>query len=188
MDDAPAVTAVVLAGGRARRFGADKLGAPLRGTTVLAHLLDTLPPAWPLVGVGEPRPAGRAVTWTREEPPGTGPLAALLAGAALVRTPVAAVVAGDMPDAAPALVGLVEALAAAAADVGAAVGVDDDGIPNPLLAAYRTPALAARAALPSAGVPARSLLEIPHLEVVVPGPAAHDVDTPADLAAVEREA
>jgi molybdopterin-guanine dinucleotide biosynthesis protein A len=177
----PSVSVVVLAGGRSTRFGADKLAAPLRGTTVLDHLLDALPAGWPVVIVGQERATRRAVTWTNEDPPGGGPLAALLAGVAVARAELVAVVAGDMPEAAPAVERLVAVLTAAGPEVEAAVGVDDEGVPNPLLAVYRRDAVAARAALPTAGVPARSLLTLAHAEVAVPGRAAHDVDTRADL-------
>ena len=183
------VSVVVLAGGAARRFGSDKLAAPLRGTTVLDHLLDALPPEWPVVAVGAPRTTRRAdVTWTSEEPPGGGPLAAVLAGAALCDTAIAAVVAGDMPDATDALVQLVEVLENAGPEVDAAVAIDGEGIANPLLAAYRTAALGSRAGGPTEGVPARSLLTLAHVEVPVSGPAARDVDTPADLEDVSRRA
>ncbi len=181
----PVVSVVVLAGGRATRFGGDKLAAPLRGTTVLGHLLAALPPHWPVVVVGAARELPREVTWTCEDPPGGGPFAAVLAGVALVRTPLVAVVAGDMPDAAPALARLAEVLHAAGPEVEAAVGVDDEGVPNSLLAVYRTGAVAGHAAHPTAGVPARTLLGLPHVEVEVPGAPAHDVDTPADLATLD---
>ncbi len=184
----PPVTVVVLTGGRARRFGSDKLAAPLRGTTVLEHLLDALPPSWPVVAVGAPRDLRREVAWTSEDPPGGGPFAAVLAGASLARTTLVAVVAGDMPDAAPALARLVEVLAAAGPEVEAAVAVDDDGVPNPLLAVYRTGAVAGSANRPTAGVPARTLLELAHVEVDVPGTASRDVDTPADLATLDDDA
>ena len=39
------VTVVVLAGGTSRRFGSDKLAAPLGGSTVLDTVLGSLPPA-----------------------------------------------------------------------------------------------------------------------------------------------
>ena len=188
----PAVSAVVLAGGRATRFGGDKLAAPLRGTTVLGHLLAALPPDWPVVAVGAARALAleppRPVDWTCEDPPGGGPFAAVLAGVALVRTPLVAVVAGDMPDAAPALARLAEVLHAAGPEVEAAVGVDDEGVPNPLLAVYRTGAVAGQAGRPTVGVPARRLLRLTHVEVEVPGAPAHDVDTPADLATLDDDA
>ena len=64
------VTVVVLAGGTSRRFGSDKLAAPLRGSTVLDTVVASLPPHWPVVVVGPPRDCGRPVAWTREDPPG----------------------------------------------------------------------------------------------------------------------
>ncbi len=41
------VTVVVLAGGTSRRFGSDKLAAPLHGSTVLETVVGSLPPGWP---------------------------------------------------------------------------------------------------------------------------------------------
>ena len=97
------LTVVVLAGGESRRFGSDKLAAPLAGTTVLDHLLGSLPQEWAVIAVGEQRPTPRPLTWTREYPPGGGPLAGIAAGLALVTTDLTAVVAGDMPYAVPGL-------------------------------------------------------------------------------------
>jgi molybdopterin-guanine dinucleotide biosynthesis protein A len=182
------VTALVLCGGRSRRLGpdgADKTAARLGDTTVLDHLLDALPPEWPVVAVGVQRPTVRDVRWARESPAGGGPVAALATGLALVDTMLVVVLAGDMPFA-----------AAAATDVAAtlghdgtteaAVAVDPDGRANPLLAAYRTAAL--RHALPDApaNVPARSLLILRHETVAVDALAALDVDTPEALATARR--
>jgi molybdopterin-guanine dinucleotide biosynthesis protein A len=175
------VTVVVLAGGTSRRFGSDKLDAPLRGSTVLESLVGSLPSTWPVVVVGPRRATGRDVTWTREQPPGGGPLAGVAAGVLQVRTAVVAVVAGDMPYAGPFLVRLVEALRSAAPEVGAVVATDSGGVANPLLGAYRTSAVRAALPVPAANRPARMLLAVPHLEVAVAGPTGCDVDTPADL-------
>lgn len=177
----PPVAVVVLAGGRSRRFGSDKLAAPLRGSTVLDETLAGLPVDWPVVVVGDRRTTMRAVTWTREEPPGGGPLAGVAAGLALVAAEVVAVVAGDMPDAGPALADLVATLGAAPPEVEAVVATDAEGVANPLLAAYRTRAV--RAVLPSAteGRPARLLLDLAHTERRVAPEAARDIDVPADL-------
>ena len=182
------VTVVVLVGGRSTRFGGDKLAAPLRGTTVLDHLLDALPPTWPVVLVGASRTTTRTVTWTSEDPPGGGPLAAVVAGLALARTSTTVVLAGDMPHAATVAARLADVLHGAGPEVAAAVAVDDEGVPNPLLAAYRTGAVLAGAPDEPRGVPARRLLDLPHVEVVVAGAASRDVDTRADLAAMEDEA
>ena len=180
MESAP-VTALVVAGGPATRFGSDKLVAPLHGAPLLDHLLLGLPAAWPVVVVGARRPTPRAVEWTREEPPGGGPLAGIAAGVERVATELVAVVAGDMPHAAGALIDLADVLRTAPPDVAAAVATDRESVANPLLAVYRTDAV--REALPDdpRGIPARSLLALRHVEVAVPAVAALDVDTPADL-------
>ena len=175
------VTVVVLAGGTSRRFGSDKLVAPLRGSTVLDTVVDSLPHEWPVVVVGPPRDCRRRVAWTREDPPGGGPLAGVAAGVALVGTELVAVVAGDMPYAGHALVGLVAALRTAPRDVEGVVATDDDGVANPLLAAYRVDAVRRLLPSPAHGRPAKLLFDLAHVERAVPGPAAHDVDTPADL-------
>ena len=164
------VTVVVLAGGTSRRFGSDKLAAPLLGSTVLGTVVSSLPQEWPVVVVGPPRDCGRTVTWTREDPPGGGPLAGVAAG-----------VDGDMPYAGAALVGLVAALRTAPREVEGVVATDDDGVANPLLAAYRVAAVRRLLPSPAHGRPAKLLFDLAHVELAVPGPAAHDVDTPADL-------
>ncbi len=175
------VTVVVLAGGTSRRFGSDKLAAPLRGSTVLETVVRSLPQDWHVVAVGPPRDCGRPVTWTREDPPGGGPLAGVAAGVAGVGTDVVAVVAGDMPYAGPALVTLVAALRTAPPDLGAVVAVDAEGVRNPLLAAYRTASLRRALPVPAANRPAKLLLALPHLDLLVTGPASRDVDSQADL-------
>ena len=175
------VTVVVLAGGTSRRFGSDKLAAPLAGSTVLDTVLGLLPGEWPVVVVGPTRECQRLVTWTREDPAGGGPLAGVAAGVATVATELVALVAGDMPYAGPALVTLVTALRRAPQEVGAVVAVDAHDVANPLLAAYRTASVREVLPSPAANRPAKLLLAVPHLEVEVSGRAARDVDTPADL-------
>ncbi len=180
------VTVVVLAGGTSRRFGSDKLAAPLHGSTVLDTVVASLPPRWPVVAVGPPRASSRPVTWTREDPPGGGPLAGVAAGVGLVATDLVAVVAGDMPYAGPALVALVAALRTAPAEVDAVVATDDRGVANPLLAAYRVAAVRDLLGKPAHGLPARLLLELAHDRLVVRGSWTGDVDTTDDLEELGR--
>lgn len=78
------VYAVVLAGGRSRRFGADKLEARLDATTILDRSVSSIPAHWQVLVVGPPRPLSRVVSFVDEEPPGSGPGAALVAGARAV--------------------------------------------------------------------------------------------------------
>jgi molybdopterin-guanine dinucleotide biosynthesis protein A len=162
-------------------MGADKTAATLGVTTVLDHLLDTLPVAWPVVAVGPERATTRSVRWTRESPAGGGPVAAVAAGMSLVDTELVVVLAGDMPFAAQAAT----RLAAALRDdpmTDAVVSVDPDGRPNPLLAAYRTPALRAVLPSPPRDARARSLLALAHTTRRVATAASLDVDTPDALA------
>ena len=134
------VTVVVLCGGTSRRLGGgDKTREPLGGSTVLDHLLDGLPD-WPVVCVGESRETVRPVAWTREDPPGGGPVAALAAALPLVAGDVVVALAGDMPFAGAAVRGLVAAVRAAPV-LDAALAADGSGRAQPLLAAYRTAAL-----------------------------------------------
>ncbi|GAA2167153.1 molybdenum cofactor guanylyltransferase [Pedococcus bigeumensis] len=181
-DTAPApATAVVLCGGASRRFGTDKTRADLAGRSLLDHLLDGLPPGWPVICVGEARPTHRDVRWCREDPPGGGPVAAVAAALLLLDGPVLVLLGGDMPYAAspaPTLVATLER----SPDVDAVIGRDGDGRLQPLLAAYRTSALRGAVPQPAAGTPLMRLLDpLRTLAVPVGDQAALDVDTAADL-------
>jgi molybdopterin-guanine dinucleotide biosynthesis protein A len=184
----PVVAAVVLCGGQGRRFGGDKTRAELGGRPVLDLLLDALPPDWPVICVGPERPTSRAVRWSREEPPGGGPVAGLAAALPQVDTSIVVLLGGDMPYAGPAAARLAAALAGlgAAGDqpppAEALAARDGEGRVQPLLAAYRREAL--QRALPPrpAGSPLMRLLDGLRVEtVLVEAPASLDVDTPADL-------
>ncbi len=182
------VTAVVLCGGSSQRFGGDKLGASIAGRSVLDLLLIGMPARWPIVCVGPHRETPRAVSWTRERPAGSGPLAAVAAGLADIATHLTVVVAGDMPFAGPSLHRLATALEAAALDVAAVVGTDHEGYANPLLAAYRTDSL--RAAIPAdpRGRAARTLLHLRYDRMLVAPHQSADVDTREDLDRLRRQA
>lgn len=179
----PEVTAIVLCGGGSSRFGADKLVQALGGTTVLGHVVDSLPRSWLLVAVGDERALDRPVTWVREEPPDGGPLAGIAAGIAATTTEFVVVLGGDMPFAGASAQQLVADLVVTHDDD--VVGVcarGDDGRDNPLLAAYRTDAV--RAALPEVtrNGRARLLLDrLPHHWRAVAEADLLDVDTPAGL-------
>ncbi|MFF8599335.1 DUF6457 domain-containing protein [Streptomyces sp. NPDC015232] len=76
-----AYDALVLAGGAARRLGgADKPGVRVGGRPLLDRVLAGCRDAGRTVVVAAPRATARPVEWTREEPPGGGPVAALDAG------------------------------------------------------------------------------------------------------------
>lgn len=141
--------AIVVAGGAARRFGGDdKLRHLVGGRPVLRRVLDALAGLRvdPVVVVGPRRPGiddGCAVV--REQPPGSGPLAGLVAGLDALRPPTAAVfvLAGDLPYLDPAALRQLETGLASAPDVDAAIAVDGDGRLQHLLGLWRTERLAA---------------------------------------------
>ena len=96
------VVAIVLAGGESRRFGSDKLAADLGGRALLDHALDGLPAHTAIAIVGPERPMDRDVTFLREDPPGGGPAAGLIAGltwALEAGAEVILVLPGDAPGA-----------------------------------------------------------------------------------------
>jgi molybdopterin-guanine dinucleotide biosynthesis protein A len=185
---------VVLAGGGSRRLGQDKTRVLVGALPVLDRLLSGLAevvPGVPVVVVGPQRPTAAPVTWCREDPPGGGPVAGLAAGLAQPvpqrETPVSddgvlAVLAGDLPFAAPAVGLLLAALASAPAGTDGALGVDPDGDDQLLIGVHRTGplrrAVAARAGVGSVrGVVSRlSVVRVP-----LPSPMTLDVDTPEDL-------
>jgi len=173
----PSVWVVLVAGGRSRRFGTDKLEMLLDVT------LGGLPADWPIVVVGPRRVTVRAVTWIRENPPRSGPLAAI--GAGIAQVPAEAshvvVVAADMPQAGLAASALVDACGQG---VDVACLLDRQGIRQPLLACYRAEWLRGTLAryVPLENRPARLLLATGEVwEVADQWGAGHDVDTPTDL-------
>jgi molybdopterin-guanine dinucleotide biosynthesis protein A len=186
--------AVILVGGTGRRLGGvDKGGLVVAGQSLLDRVLLAAVAARHTVVVGEARPTVREVCWTREEPPGGGPLAGLAAGLSELdriaqsddeQLPVI-VLATDLPWLRPAdLDRLLTALADDPA-AEAAVFSDPEGRLQPLAAAYRIrPIRVALAAVrPVHGKPVKLVL---HALAVVTVPdlgAAGDCDTPDQLAA-----
>jgi molybdopterin-guanine dinucleotide biosynthesis protein A len=188
------VGAVVLAGGAGTRLGGvDKPGLAIAGTTLLDRALTAVSDAEPVVVVGPHRPTGRPVRWTREDPPGCGPLAAVAAGLAALSTGPAApdrvvLLAADLVGLWPDTVRRL--LAALAADPGAdgALLTDDTGHPQWLTGVWRLAAL--RAAMPAdpAGGSLRSVLSgLTAVRLPARAGETADIDTPADLAAARDQ-
>ncbi|NDU75857.1 NTP transferase domain-containing protein [Actinomadura sp. DSM 109109] len=185
--DAPApFDAVLLAGGRARRFGADKPAARVGGRPLIEWAAAAASGASRLIVVGPRRDALPGALVVREDPPGAGPVPALRAGLAGVRAQRLALLAADLPFLRPAHVA---ALLEAAGRRDGAVLVDGDGREQWLAGCWRTDAL--RAALASyGGASLRGLLgPLDPVTVALPPdgrPAWYDCDTPEQLAAAER--
>lgn len=188
----PPWTAVVLAGGRAKRLGGQaKPQLEIGGRTMLATVLAATEGATARVVVGPPQPVPAGVVVVREQPPGGGPVAALRAGLAVVRTDVVAVLAADLPFLTASLIG---ELRARLTGDGVLV-VDDTGQDQLLLGVWRTAALsAAVAAAPPGPTSMRRVLAplaVRRLRPAVPEgqPAPWtDCDTPADVARAREAA
>ncbi|MFP5319001.1 MAG: NTP transferase domain-containing protein [Acidimicrobiia bacterium] len=197
--------AVLLTGGRATRLGGvDKPSLDVGGLPMVERALRAASGAGAarvvVVGPDPGLPGVAAVT--REEPPGSGPVAALAAGLPFLNAPEVALLATDLPFVtAGAVARLAAALAAAPSTTAAAVAVDRHGRDQPLLAVWRTPAL--RAAVASLGPPANRpmkaltaaaggpVLRVADLDGGSQAPPWFDCDTADDLAraraAVERK-
>lgn len=186
--------AILLAGGRASRLGGlDKPLLEIDGRSLLQRAVDAVPDAaGAIVVVGPERPAGPAgVAWVREDPPFTGPAAAVVAAVRASAAdqpgepPWTFVLACDLVDPAAAAQRLREARNAAPDHVDGMCLVDDDGRPQWLTGVYRTDRLrAAAVALPHAGADAsvRALVAPLRLTVVEVRPGAiMDIDTWDDL-------
>lgn len=173
----------MLTGGTAVRLeGVDKASIEVGGRTLLERALEALSELPEVVVVGDQVPTSRPVRFVREDPPGGGPAAGLLAGlAGFPRSPrLVVVVAVDMPMVTTATV---RRLMLSCAEDGALL-VDEDGRRQFLCAVYRTGALLA-AAPPTAeqhGLPVRRLvagLRLTHVPALAG--EASDIDTREDL-------
>lgn len=184
--------AVILTGGTGARLGGvDKATIEIAGLTLLEHALGATAGAREVVVVGSQVPTSRPVTWAREDPPGGGPAAGLLAGVrALAPAPdlVCALAVDMVRFSARTLDRLVAAVSVAPTEQppdGACL-VDGGGRLQWLAGVYRYGAL--MAAAPDGresehGLPMRRLV-LPLRVVRVPalGDEAHDLDTWEDLA------
>ncbi|MFE1293468.1 NTP transferase domain-containing protein [Streptomyces sp. NPDC058731] len=183
-----AYDAVVLAGGAARRLGgADKPGVRVGGRPLLDRVLTACAGARTTVVVADPRPTARPVLWTREDPPGGGPLAALAAGLRHTAADHVLLLSADLPFLGPATVArLLAALRDTPAD--GVLLTDPDGRDQPLVAAYRAAGL--RGALAHlgtehgdlTGLPLRRLTARLDLTRLTDPVASFDCDTWDDIA------
>ena len=131
---------IVLAGGGARRLGGtDKPALEVGGVSLLDRVLAACEGAASVAVVGPPRPAARPVVFTREYPPGGGPVPALAAGMTVGSAEFVAVFAADLPFLDVAAVTVLRRSLTA----DAVLFTDARGKEQPLAAIYRRTALAA---------------------------------------------
>ncbi|HEX4723422.1 MAG TPA: NTP transferase domain-containing protein [Pseudonocardiaceae bacterium] len=184
--------AVLLAGGGGSRLGGrHKPGITVAGQTLLDRALAAVHGAALIVVVGPAQPTSRPVRWTREDPPGGGPVAALAAGLAgntegsMENVNEVVVLATDLAGVTAGTVDRLRATLAEQPDTDGVVLCDRTGRRQWLIGAWRPGPLAA--ALPAdphgaslhrtlAGLAVAELPELPGESV--------DIDTPADLAHV----
>ena len=201
--DALEFDAIILAGGRSSRLGGvPKQQLTYDGATLLQRALDAAGGAEAAVVVGPESgalPAG--VLRCREEPPFAGPAAAISAGLAALAAASGAqpeatragwtlVLACDMPNVAPAVKSLRDALRHPPQPGDGVVAVSMDGRRQPLVGFYSTPALqraaqdlASRGALINGSVSAL-LASLDVRLVTVPAGSTDDVDSWDDAAAL----
>lgn len=178
---------MILAGGAGRRLsGMDKPAIEVGGRSLLARAVDAVTGAEPIVVVGPRRELPAAVRWTREDPPRTGPVAALAAGiTALGSSDPAtevAVLAADLPGIDPHPIDRLRAALIATPGAAGAVLVDDTGARQWLLGVWRLgPLLGALPADPAGRSLRATLGGLSLVEVTAQPGEADDVDTPEDL-------
>lgn len=189
--DRLAFDAIVLAGGRgSRAAGAgrvDKPGLPLAGWPLVDHVLLAVSGASRRIVVGENRMALASPVFCREQPPGSGPVAAIAEAASRVRRPTVAVLAADLPFIGGALSQLRECVTLGNREVG--LLVDTAGRRNYLASVWRTSALlqALDGLGDPANLPVRALYagrdsgHVPDFDAL-----GADCDTPADLRSADE--
>lgn len=188
--DVVSFDAVVLAGGASRRMGGgDKTRLAVDGLTLLDRVLTAVADARARIVVGDERSTAVPVDWTREEPAGAGPVAALAAGLRLVTAEVTVLLAADLPliDSTT-VAALVSAIAADGTSDGTVLG-DDTGQPQWLCGVWRTASLRRLfAARPDVeGMALRRLFaDASYAIISVNGRPWFDCDTPGDLARVKE--
>ena len=180
------LAAIVIAGGEARRFGADKLAlSDVEGRGLLeVTVAGVVQVADPVVVVGPQRLLAAHVVWAREEPPGGGPCAALIAGVACLPEDVThvAVLAGDAPAGGAAIPALLRVID----DAAAAVVTDEAGREQPMTAIYAVEPLKKVIAAYGSGrdMSIRQVLDDLRLQTVVSiidqWSASADIDLPED--------
>ena len=181
----PTVTAVLLAGGRSRRFGTDKALHPVGERPMARWVYDAVAPLVAEVLVSVRAPGTSPIPEAEEIVdlyPGSGPLAGLHAGLLRCRTPWLLTVACDLPFLTKA--GVAAVLAGRGAHGRPVVARAQGGAIQPLCALYPVSLLpTVETALASGQYAMHALLEsaVRWEEVVLSGDVLRNVNAPTDL-------
>lgn len=193
----PALSVIILAGGRSTRMGTDKAQVRVEGIRLIDAMLSSLSslsslPTTPIVVSPFDLGLSPEIPTVSENPPFGGPVAGIAAGLAHAQThcseaELVAIVAVDAPRSAEALPVLLMALEAELTTA-AAVAVDNEGFMQPLCAVWRKQALLG--AIEKVGthdVPAKALYTAAGsvLKCKTKG-AERDYDTPEELSQIGR--
>lgn len=190
--------ALVLAGGLSRRMNSvDKCAIPIDNRPLLDRATAAVDQARIVIVVGPERATESHVWWAREDPPGSGPVAAIRAGLAALAdaggmaesgglAPAGSpadvvIVAGDLPFAGPAIRALRREWPADTATAGV-IAVDAEGRDQYLLGIWDKRALANALAANEPRSMRELVTALDVTRVRVPDNSTWDCDTPEDLA------
>lgn len=165
----PAITAVVLVGGRSTRMGRDKatlVPDPRDGRSLTAMVLDALSPLCDVALLAGRAVPGLDVPAVADQYPEAGPLGGIAAGLAALPTDLAVVAACDMPSIVRALVAHLLQRAQSDATALAVLCRSDRGL-EPLLSVWRSDAAPLLQAALGEGVRGvqEALARVPHLVI-----------------------
>ncbi len=181
------LTALILAGGKSRRFGKDKAAVVVEGKPMIERVYAAVAPLVEtvLVSVADGKTwytLPETVHYVADVHHNIGALAGMHAGLAATQTPWLLVVACDMPYLTTK--GLQRLLDARSGTVEAVVAVSPDGQRHPLCAVYRQSVLATvNRQIKKRRYALHALLdELETVEVALPEAVVRNINTPGDLA------
>ena len=170
---------ILLTGGQGTRLGADKSNISVGRATTAQHIVGSIPAQVPIIVVGPaPDHLDRVVRITRESPPGGGPAAGVAAGLEHVHTDLVAVLATDMPFAAPVLADLMSAFTP---EFDGVIALDESGREQYLCAVYRAQSLRSVLAGDTHNMAMYAALSDLRLHRIAAGERLIDIDTQGDL-------
>ncbi|EIE99395.1 molybdopterin-guanine dinucleotide biosynthesis protein A [Saccharomonospora glauca K62] len=164
--------------------GGDKVMLRVGGIPLLHRVVAALRDTDPVIVVGPRREGVPGVRWTREDPPGSGPVAALAAALAVLDAHVdtVAVLAADLMGVTTDTISRLVAALDAAGEADGAVLVDSTGRRQWLIGVWRRNSLDTAVPTDPRGASLRGTLGMSSIvEVPALTGEARDVDSPDDL-------